>query len=83
MNFFIPDAQILAIDVIITTTNLMYKILNEIKASGDHKKRLNKAHRVIRLSTLLLQRVTNYECNFGINPDSTTQDGTQIGNNEI
>lgn len=61
----------------------MYNILNEIKGSADHKKRLSKAHRVIKLSTLLLQRVTQYEVNFNINPDSTTQDGTQIGNNEI
>lgn len=82
MNVFIQDDQILAIDVI-TTTNLMYNILNEIKGSADHKERLGKAHSVIRLSTLLLQLVTKYERNFNINPDRTTQDGTQIGNNKI
>ena len=61
----------------------MYKLLDEIKGSADHKERLSKGHRVISLSTLLLQRVTKYETNFNINPDSITQDGTQIGNNEI
>lgn len=61
----------------------MYKLLDEIKGIAEHKERLGKAQRVIGLSTSLLQLVTQYERDFNINPDSTTQDGTQIGNNEI
>ncbi|XP_055308868.1 uncharacterized protein LOC129572791 isoform X2 [Sitodiplosis mosellana] len=75
----LSDPQISAIDDITTAFNFMYKLLDEIKGIATHKERLGKTQRVIGLSTSLLQLVTQYERDFNINPDSTTQDGTQIG----
>lgn len=61
----------------------MCRLLNEITSNADHKKRFRKAHGFIKASELLLQLVTSYEMKFNINPDYTSQNGSQIGNNKI
>lgn len=62
---------------------MMWNLWNEMNNATEPKERLKNAHHFIATSKLLLREVTDFESNFSINPDITSQDVRIIGNNEI